>query len=195
MKAIRPIFDELDDLDGRTEIDSVDILVCMFSLQNIHIASMNLSDEEKHHLQDKISDEYLQPEVKENTLTINGKAYFPDPETIPFDSSYSHFSDSLSVLFEIRRWLCESGYKSKITVNKFFRYNAYALGITDDLIAEENAIASPAKYIIYVENNAFRELNLLLPIHWANILLDWQPYIDGGKIEFGDITIYNYNME
>lgn len=164
MRAIRPIFDGKDDLDYRTEIDAADMMACLFSEINESIdKNRDITDDERRRLRDRVD----------------------------FEAQFGPEFHELIIMYEIVRWMQESGYEWNAVVPHEFNYTALALGIltviSDDTIGENN-------YIIHAGDRAMNELKLMLPLHWAVILLGWKLVatdVAEGKetIRFGNIVI------
>ena len=76
MKAIRPIYDGMDDLDERDWIDYIDMMVCMFSQIQEGIDSMeDISAEQKEELMHKVDLEILPTGVISTEKGINDDMY------------------------------------------------------------------------------------------------------------------------
>lgn len=176
MKAIRPIFDGKDDLDDLNRIDRIDMMACLFSLINESIDTMkDLDDEQKHTLQ-HMTDREIR--VLEDELGLYQGTEF----------------DELIVMFEIIRWLEECGYEWGCVVTGKYQYIARAIGVFSN--RGNFMIGDHAKddYVLNVKRRAFHDLELMLPLHWATILLDWYPVTINGidnkeMIEFGNLMI------
>lgn len=167
MKAIRPIYDGKDDLDYRTGIDDVDMMVCLFSEINESIDSNgDITEDDRRGLRDHVELEIL-----------CGTEF-----------------NKLIVTYEIARWMQESGYGWDAVIPKRYQYIGASLGmksVSSD-ISKESELRG--EFLVHVESRAFRELQLLLPLHWATSLLGWQLVEDSGTneyrmLEFGGIYI------
>jgi hypothetical protein len=102
--------------------------------------------------------------------------------------------NELIVMFEIVRWLQECGYEWDAAVDAKYRHIAEVLGINSK---DRDHLIDPCEtgeYVLNTESRAFHELKLMLPLHWATILLDWYPIsilgIDGEEaMVFGNLVI------
>lgn len=194
MKAIRPIYDGMDDLDERDWIDYIDMMVCMFSQIQEGIDSMeDISAEQKEELMHKVDLEILPTGVISTEKGINDDMYVAEAED-EYDLYNGTGFDELIVMFEITRWLKENQYEWDSTVTPKFKCMAHALGICSKEKKSMTSAYSRDDYVLNVEPKAFHELKLLLPLHWATILLDWYPVLINGiynneMIEFGNLTI------
>ena len=195
MKAIRPVYDSLNDLDNLESIDYIDMMVCMFSQINERINAMTDVDEEQKNVLRHLVDKEILPDADEVIKNEKGKTLFFIPENEDdFEFSYGTEFDEIIVMFEITRWLEENGYEWDTVVTAKYQYIARVLGIFSD--SGNYTVGAPERdeYVLNVEHKAFHELKLMLPLHWATILLDWYPVlingIDGKEmIEFGNIMI------
>ena len=102
--------------------------------------------------------------------------------------------DELIVMFEIVRWLKENKYEWDSAVTPKFKCMAHVLGICSKEKKSMTSAYSRDDYVLNVEPKAFHELKLLLPLHWATILLDWYPVLINGHdnkamVEFGNLMI------
>ena len=194
MKAIRPIYDGLDDLDGLEAIDYVAMMACLFTQINEGIDAMKGLDQEKREtLRDLAESELLPPGVICTEKGINDDLYVPGAAE-EFKSYRGTEFDELTVMFEIVRWLEECGYEWDSVVTARYQYIARAVGI---FTARGNYTVGAYErddYVLNVERRAFHELNLMLRHHWATILLDWYPVLINGidnkeMIEFGNLMI------
>jgi hypothetical protein len=195
MKAIRPIFDNLDDLDDLEYIDGIDMMACLFTHIRENIAGMEDIDEaQRQHFR------------RMTNLEITGtKIAFFDMDIIDIDANMNDCRDEypermgtefneLIVMFEIVRWLQECGYEWDAAVDAKYRYIAEVLGINSK---DRDHLIDPCEtgeYVLNTESRAFHELKLMLPLHWATILLDWYPIsilgIDGEEaMVFGNLVI------
>ena len=194
MKAIRPIYDCIDDLDNLDEIDYVGMMACLFTQINEGINSMaDIDEEQKNNLRHLADSEILPPGVICTEDGINDDMYIPDADE-EFESYRGTEFDELIVMFEIVRWLEECDYEWNSVVTSRYQHIARATGIFSDRGNYTVGACAGDDYILNVEPKAFHELKLLLPIHWATILLDWYPISITGidnidMIEFGNITI------
>lgn len=194
MKAIRPIYDGIDDLDMLDEIDSVGMMACLFTQINDGINSMlDIDEEQRIVLRNQVDSEILPPEVICTEKGINDDMYIPDA-TDEFESYRGTEFDELIVMFEIVRWLEECGYEWSSVVTSRYQHIARATGIFSDRGNYTVGAYAADDYVMNVESKAFRELTLLLPLHWATILLDWYPVKINGidnkeMIEFGNLMI------
>ena len=183
MRAIRPIYDGKDDLEYRTEIDPVDMMVCMFSETAERIkAREDMTEEEKEILNELVDWEIVPDDVEELK-----------PEVVKSPHQGAGF-DEIIVMYEISRWMRECNYKYKANVPQEFKYTAQALGIIP-VITGCGSIGK-SEYIIYTGSRAMNELKLMLPLHWAVILLDWKlievdATEDKETIRFGNIEIHS----
>ena len=179
MKAIRPIYDGKDDLDYRDNIDCVDMMVCLFSQINEEIDDMEYINE---------------PERKHLKLMA-------DVEIMPWnDSATDNGIYDLMIMFEIVRWLKECGYEWNAVASARYKHIAKILGIIYENNGQSMYSSETKEYVLNVEGRAFRDLKMLLPLHWATILLDWYPVMIDGMdnekiIEFGNIMITYYEAE
>lgn len=182
MKAIRPIYDGKDDLDFREEMDAVDMTVCLFSELNDRIDSMDdIIDEQRSMIKELAGNELIPPGVIIADKGINDDMC--DPE---YDDGF----DELIVMYEIKRWLEESGYDWSITPDSRYRYHSFLLG----LMEENDSVNDSGIFILNTSEKAFAELKKLLRFHWAVELLDWYPVTINGvenneMIQFGNIVI------
>lgn len=194
MKSIRPIYDGLDDLDNLESIDHVDMMVCLFSQINERIDAMDdIDEEQKNVLRHMSGIESLPLGVISSEKGINDGGKDIDIRE-EFDSYRGTEFDELIVMFELTRWLEENKYKWDSVVSAKYQYTARALGIFSDKGNYMVGAYSKDDYILNVERNAFNELRLMLPLHWATILLDWYPVSINGignkeMIEYGNLTI------
>lgn len=194
MKAIRPVYDGLDDLDNLDEIDYVGMMVCLFTQINEGINSMADVDEEQRNTLRHLADsELLPPGVICTEKGINDDLYVPDAAE-EYKSYKGTEFDELIVMFEIVRWLEECGYKWDSVVTARYQYIARAVGIFTDRGNYTVGAYERDDYVLNVERRALHELNLLLRLHWATILLDWYPVLITGidnkeMIEFGNLMI------
>ena len=194
MKAIRPIYDGMDDLDNRDCIDYIDMMVCLFSKINESIDSMDdLNKEAKHVLKDMADEEILPDCLIKSGSGINEGIFAAEAET-DYDLYNGTGLDELTVMFEITRWLKENLYEWSSFVTPKFKGIALALGICSEKNQPIVCDCSRDDYVLSVEPKAFHELKLLLPLHWATILLDWYPVSIKGMdkkemIEFGNLMI------
>ena len=194
MKAIRPIYDGMDDLDERDWIECIDMMVCMFSQIHDGIDSMeDISAEQKEELKHKVDLEILPTGVISTEKGINDDMYVAEAED-EYDLYNGTGIDELIVMFEIVRWLKENHYEWDSAVTPKFKYIARALGICSEKKKPKISAYSGDDYVLNVEPKAFQELKLMLPLHWATILLDWYPVLINGldneeMIEFGNLMI------
>ncbi len=194
MKAIRPIYDGMDDLDERDWIECVDMMVCMFSRIHEGIDSMeDINAEQKEELRHKVDLEILPTGVTSSEKGINDDMYVAEAED-EYDLYNGTGFDELIVMFEITRWLKENLYEWDSAVTPKFKCIARALGICSEKKKPMISAYSRDDYVLNVEPKAFHELKLLLPLHWATILLDWYPVLINGldnkeMIEFGNLMI------
>lgn len=194
MKAIRPVYDGLDDLDNLDEIDYVGMMVCLFTQINEGINSMADVDEEQRNTLRHLADsELLPPGVICTEKGINDDLYVPDA-TEEYKSYKGTEFDELIVMFEIVRWLEECGYKWDSVVTARYQYIARAVGIFTDRGNYTVGAYERDDYVLNVERRAFHELKLMLRHHWATIFLDWYPITINGIdnkeiIEFGNLMI------
>ena len=194
MKAIRPIYDGMDDLDERDWIDYIDMMVCMFSQIQEGIDSMeNISAEQKEELMHKVDLEILPTGVISSEKGINDDMYVAEAED-EYDLYNGTGIDELIVMFEIVRWLKENHYEWESAVTPKFKYIAHALGICSEKKKSMTRAYLRDDYVLNVEPKAFHELKLMLPLHWATSLLDWYPVLINGidnreMIEFGNLMI------
>ena len=194
MKAIRPIYDGLDDLDNLESIDYVDMMVCLFSQMYYGIDSMTGIDKEQRETLRHLADSELLPQgVISTERGINDDMYVPEAEE-EFDSYRGTEFDELIVMFEITRWLEENGYEWDSVVTARYQYIARAVGIFSDRGNYKVGAYERDDYVLNVERKAFHELKMMLPHHWATILLDWYPVLIKGidnkeMIEFGNMMI------
>lgn len=194
MKAIRPIYDDMDDLDERDWIECVDMMVCMFSQIHEGIDSMEGIDaEQREELRHKVDLEILPAGVIITEKGINDDMYVAEAED-EYDSYNGTGFDELIVMFEIARWLNENQYEWDSAVTPKFKSIAHALGICSEKKNSVTSAYSRNNYVLNVEPKAFHELKLLLPLHWAAVLLDWYPVLINGldnkaMIEFGNLMI------
>ena len=196
MRAIRPIYDGKDDLDGLDAIDHIDMMACLFSEINERIDLMDdITEDESRQFRRGVNKEVLCTEkgVVCAEKGINDDMNLPPAED-EFESHRGTDFDELIVMFEIVRWMEENGYDWDSVVTAKYRSIALALGIFSS--AHEYKVGEAARddYVLNVEPQAFHELKVLLPLHWATILLDWYPFIVNGidnreMIEFGNIMI------
>ena len=194
MNAIRPIYDGKDDLEYRSEVDAIDLMVCLFSETNERIKAMeDITEVERNKIEELVNLETL---PQSNFMLRNRiDEVFPVPE-FDEDGDFHRGTefDELIVLFEITRWMEECGYEWSAVVPWKYKYTSMSLGIisaedADDIVSEE-----ANEYFICTEDRAFQELKLLLPHHWAKILLDWDPVIINNigheeLVQFGNLTI------
>ena len=172
MKAIRPIYDGMDDLDERDWIECVDMMVCMFSQIHDGIDSMeDISAEQKEGLRHKVGLEILPTGVTSSEKGINDDMYVAEAE-YEYDLYNGTGFDELIVMFEIVRWLKENKYEWDSAVTPKFKCMAHALGICSKEKKSMTSAYSRDDYVLNVEPKAFHELKLMLPLHWATILLD-----------------------
>ena len=194
MKAIRPIYDGLDDLDGLEAIDYVAMMACLFTQINEGIDAMKGLDQEKREtLRDLAESELLPPGVICTEKGINDDLYVPGAAE-EFKSYRGTEFDELTVMLEIVRWLEECGYEWDSVVTARYQYIARAVGIFTDRGNYTVGAYERDDYVLNVERRAFHELNLMLRHHWATILLDWYPVTINGIdnkeiIEFGNLMI------
>ena len=194
MKAIRPIYDGMDDLDNRDCIDYIDMMVCLFSKINESVDAMDDLDEEaKRMLQDMADKEVLPDCLIKSGSKINEDIFATEAED-EYDFYNGTGFDELIVMFEITRWLKENHYEWDSLVTPKFKCIARALGICSEKKKPKISAYSGDDYVLNVEPKAFHELKLLLPLHWATILLDWYPVsierMDKKEIiEFGNLMI------
>ena len=195
MKAIRPIYDGMNDLDNLDHINYIDMMICMFSQINERIDAMtDLDEEQKNRLRHLVDKEIL-PDADEVIKNENGKTMFFIPETEDdFEIGDGTEFDEIIVMFEITRWLEENGYEWDSIVTAKYQYIARVLGIFPDRGNYTVGAYERDDYILNVECKAFHELKLMLRLHWATILLDWYPVVINGidgkeMIEFGNIMI------
>lgn len=204
MKAIRPIYDGKDDLEYRTGIDPVDMMVCLFSETTERIESReDISEEEKGKLKDLVDLEDLPAGMLMMVEKINGDSATPEGGDDNLHNRGTEF-DEIIVVYEIIRWMQECGYHWSAAVPWRFMYTAQSLGILpvdledggdsgEDNSGEDDS-GEDNEYVIHTEPRALHELKLLLPLHWATILLDWRPATVSGTegketMRFGNITI------
>lgn len=173
MKAIKPIFDNLDDLDNLEYIDGIDMMACLFSHIRESIANMEVIDEAQRQHFRCMTD----LEIIGTKLTFFGMD-FDDDMNDSGDEDPERMGtefNELIVMFEIVRWLKECGYEWDAAVDAKYRHIAEVLGINskdrDHLIDS----CETGEYVLNTESRAFHELKLMLPLHWATILLDWYP--------------------
>lgn len=192
MKAIRPIFDNMDDLDALDCIDGTDMMVCLFSHVNESITGMeDIDEDQREHLR-----RMTNLEIIGTKLTFFGMD-FDDDMNDSGDEDPERMGtefNELIVMFEIVRWLKECGYEWNSSVNAKYRHIAEVLGINSRDSAHLIDASKTEGYVLNVENRAFHELKLMLPLHWATILLDWYPIsilgIDGEEaMVFGNLII------
>ena len=194
MKAIRPIYDGMDDLDERDWIEYVDMMVCMFSQIHEGIDSMeDINAEQKEVLRHKVGLEILPAGVTSSEKGISDDMYVAEAED-EYDLYNGTGFDELIVMFEIIRWLKENLYEWDSAVTPKFKYIACALGICSEKKKSTISAYSSDDYVLNVEPRAFHELKLMLPLHWATVLLDWYPVLINGldneaMIEFGNLMI------
>lgn len=194
MKAIRPIYDGMDDLDERDWIEGLDMMVCMFSQIHEGIDSMEGIDaEQKEELRHKVGLEILPAGVTCSEKGFNDDMYVAEAED-EYDFYNGTGFDELIVMFEITRWLKENHYEWDSSVTPKFKYIARALGICSEKKKFMISTNSRDDYVLNVEPKAFHELKLMLPLHWAVNLLDWYPVLINGidnreMIEFGNLMI------
>lgn len=194
MKAIRPIYDGMDDLDERDWIDYIDMMVCMFSQIQEGIDSMeDISAEQKEELKHKVDLEILPTGVISTEKGINDDMFVAEAES-GYDLYNGTGLDELIILFEIIRWLKENLYEWESVVTPKFKCTAYALGICSENHTSTVSAYSRDDYVLSVGPKAFHELKLLLPLHWATVLLDWYPVSINGidnkeMLEFGNLMI------
>ena len=194
MKAIRPIYDGMDDLDERDWIECIDMMVCMFSQIHEGIDSMeDINAEQKEELRHKVDLEILPIGVTSSEKGINDDMYVAEAED-EYDLYKGTGFDELIVMFEITRWLKENLYEWDSEVTPKFKCIARALGICSEKKKPKISAYSRDDYVLNVEPKAFHELKLMLPFHWATILLDWYPVLINGldnkeMIEFGNLMI------
>jgi len=194
MKAIRPIYDGLDDLDNLESIDHVDMMVCLFSQINDSINSMEDIDEEQKEVLRHMTDLEILPDgVISSEKGINDDMLVERAED-EFDSYRGTGLDELIVMFELTRWLEENDYEWDLILTAKYQYIARALGIFSDRGNYIIGAYEKDDYILNVERKAFHELKLMLPHHWATDFLDWYPVLIKGidnkeMIEFGNVLI------
>lgn len=194
MKAIRPIYDGIDDLDNLEDIDPVGMMACLFTQINDGINSMEgIGEEQKKVLRHLADLEILPPEVICTEDGINDDMYVARAED-EFGSYQGTEFDELIVMFEITRWLEENGYEWDSVVTARYQYIARAVGIFTDRGNYTVGAYERDDFVLNVERKAFHELNLLLRHHWATILLDWYPVLINGldnkeMLEFGNLMI------
>lgn len=194
MKAIRPIYDGLDDLDELEAIDDVAMMACLFTQINEGIDAMKGLDQEKRETLRHLTDLEILPQgVISTERGINDDMYVPPAEE-EFESYVGTEFDELIVMFEIVRWLEECGYEWNSVVTARYQYIARAVGIFTDRGNYTVGAYERDDYVLNVERRAFHELNLMLRHHWATILLDWYPVTINGinnkeMIEFGNLMI------
>lgn len=182
MKAIRPIYDEKDDLDFREEIDVVDMAACLFSELNDRIDSMDdITEEQRSLIKELTGNELIPPGVIVTDKGINDDMY--DPE---YDDGF----DELIVIYEIKRWLEESGYEWSVIPDSRYKYHSILLG----LMEEDDSMNDSGLFVLNTSEKAFAELKKLLRVHWAVTLLDWYPISISGlenneMLQFGNIII------
>lgn len=194
MKAIRPVYDGIDDLDDLDEIDHVGMMACLFTQINEGINSMtDIDEEQKKTLRHMADSEMLPPGVICTEKGINDDMYIPDaPEE--FGSYRGTEFDELIVMFELVRWLEECSYEWSAVVTSRYQHIARAAGIFSDRGNCTLGAYDRNDYVLNVEPKAFHELKLMLPLHWATILLDWYPVLINGidnkkMIELGNLMI------
>ena len=194
MKAIRPIYDGLDDLDELEAIDDVAMMACLFTQINEGIDAMEGLDQEKRETLKHLTDLEILPQgVISTDRGINDDMYVPVAEK-EFESFVGTEFDELIVMFEIVRWLEECRYEWDSVVTARYQYIARAVGIFTDRGNYTVGAYERDEYVLNVERRAFHELNLMLRHHWATILLDWYPVLINGidnreMIEFGNLMI------
>ena len=194
MKAIRPIYDGIDDLDELDEIDHVGMMACLFTQINEGISSMtDIGEEQKKTLRHLADLEILPPGVIYTEKGVNDDMYVPDV-TKEFESYRGTEFDELIVMFEITRWLEECRYKWSSVVTSRYQHIAKATRIFSERRTYTVGTCLGDDFVLNVEPKAFHELKLLLPLHWATVLLDWYPVLINGienkeMIEFGNLMI------
>ena len=194
MKAIRPIYDGVDDLDDLDRIDYIDMMACLFSIINESIEAMdNINEEARQMLKDMADKEILPIGVIKSDKGINDDMFVAEAEG-EYDLYNGTGLDELIVMFEIIRWLKENQYEWDSAVTPKFKSIARALDICSEKKKSVTSAYSRDGYVLNVEPKAFHELKLMLPLHWATILLDWYPVLINGldnkaMIEFGNLMI------
>ena len=194
MKAIRPIYDGIDDLDDLDRIDYIDMMACLFSIINESIEAMdNINEEARQMLKDMADKEILPIGVIKSDKGINDDLFVAEAEG-EYDLYNGTGLDELIVLFEIIRWLKENLYEWESVITPKFKCTAYALGICPENNKFTVSPFSRDDYVLSVGSKAFHELKLLLPLHWATVLLDWYPVSINGidnkeMLEFGNLMI------
>lgn len=194
MKAIRPIYDGKDDLEYRTGIDPVDMMVCLFSETTERIKAMeDINDDEKAELTELTDWESLPEGIHAMKRRNNDDSTATKSRTESILYRGTEF-DEIIVLYEIIRWMRECGYRWSAAVPRRFKYTAQALGILPVGLGNYDDTDENNDYIIHAESKSVNELKLLLPLHWATILLDWRIATLSGienreAIRFGVITI------
>jgi hypothetical protein len=192
MKAIRPIFDNLDDLDDLEYIDGIDMMACLFSHIRESIANMEVIDEaQRQHFRRMTDLEIIGTRMVFEDMYIDDDIHDPGDE---FPVHKGTEFNEIIIMFEIVLWLKECGYEWNSSVNAKYRYIAEVLGIISEDSAHLIDAGKTEGYVLNIENRAFQELKLMLPLHWATILLDWYPIsilgIDGEEaMVFGNLVI------
>ncbi len=204
MRAIRPIYDGKDDLDYRSKIDAVDMMVCMFSESSERIKAIkDITEAERKDMETMADMEILPPGLFHMFKRVNrDEPAFAEEELSRRGTEF----DALIVMFEITRWMKEGGYKWNAVVPRRYAYTSLSLGIISDIDKDtsgpgfddvdliEAIDESKDEYVLNVESRPFNELKMLLPLHWAVILLDWDVTVINGPedkeiLQFGNIRI------